>query len=211
MADGATESSYAGVWARLLVERFAAGEIELATAADFLSDVASLESLWRGAVLTPNLPWFAEEKILQGASAAFLGLTLAGEQGALAWRAVAVGDACLALVRDGELLQSFPWERAEDLGSRPVLLSSAPRNRTRLLEHVRLTGGPCAPGDELFLMTDGLARWFLESYAGGDKPWHILAGIASDSEEQFAPWVAELREAGVMRNDDVTLTALRIP
>ena len=52
------------------------------------------------------------------------------------------------------------------------------------------------------LATDALAAWFLRQTEHDDRPWEQLRGLTS---EQFDDLVENLRKAGEMRNDDVTL------
>src|SRR6202020_1125818 len=68
VADGATESSFAGLWAKLLAE----GHVEEKPLAD-------LRSLFKSQIDGKNLSWFAEAKADLGAFAAIIGLELEAE------------------------------------------------------------------------------------------------------------------------------------
>jgi len=97
VADGATESAFAGAWA----ERLACGVVEEdATTPEALRRaVPAWQAAWRDAVRerAAGRPWYVEAKAEEGAFATLLGLSLrAGGQ----WRAVGVGDCCLFRVRD---------------------------------------------------------------------------------------------------------------
>src|SRR5947209_8212610 len=65
VADGATETSFSGLWAKLLVNGFIEG-----------ADRTKLKHLWADAVSTKTLAWYAEQKAESGAYAALVGLTL---------------------------------------------------------------------------------------------------------------------------------------
>jgi hypothetical protein len=198
VADGASESSFAALWARLLAEDF------VRTGPDDLDGwLADAGRRWREAVGNAPLPWYAEAKREQGAFAAFLGLRV--EPGR--WRAVAVGDACLFQARGDSLLRSFPLASPDDFGNHPPLLTSAagasrPWHRGK---------GKWRPGDVLLLMTDALACWFLGRCAAGGGPWEELHRLdGPDAEGEFADWVEGLRDRDGLRNDDVTLGRLAL-
>src|SRR5438552_405223 len=72
VADGASESSFAACWARLLAEGFVAGGLTPGTSAW----LAPLRRQWREQVHNRPLPWYAEVKREQGAFATLLGVAL---------------------------------------------------------------------------------------------------------------------------------------
>src|SRR5687768_9889427 len=94
VADGASESYAAGDWARLLVEAFVA----LGPDGDWLKDP---RADWQAAVAGGAVSWYAEDKFARGGHATFLGVCLTPGPAGYEWEAIAVGDACLVLVRFG--------------------------------------------------------------------------------------------------------------
>src|SRR5438309_355857 len=80
VADGASESSFAGRWARLLVEGFVGGAQD-PWGADWL---VPLRRRWVEEVAPLPLPWYAEAKREQGAFATLLGVAL-GDAAFAAW------------------------------------------------------------------------------------------------------------------------------
>ena len=70
-------------------------------------------------------------------------------------------------------------------------------------EDIAFEQGVFAPGDALLFATDALARWFLAQCEAGEKPWETLCALRSQAD--FDALVMRLRQAHVMRNDDVTL------
>jgi hypothetical protein len=201
VADGASESSFAGLWSRLL----AAGFVAARRPPELASWLDGPRRRWAEAVMPLDLPWYAEIKREEGAFAAFLGLSVrgpaAGKPGG--WRAVAVGDACLVQVRGGREARSFPVRRSSDFGNQPRLIGSR-RGPTPEPEEC---AGSLRPGDRLFLMTDALAQWFLAAHEHGRRPWDAAARLwaAKRREAAFTAWVEKLRRRGGLRNDDVTL------
>ncbi|HTD76146.1 MAG TPA: hypothetical protein VK898_00820, partial [Chloroflexota bacterium] len=153
------------------------------------------------------LPWYAEEKLRQGAYAALLGVTFSARPGnSLRWSALAVGDCCLFQVRNETLVACFPIEAAAAFNSRPYLIGSV-----RLQSDMQVTAarrfGSAEPGDRFLLASDAIAAWFLTRAEEGGRPWRE---IEEAGEAGFASWVRRQRESGAMRNDDVTLLTVTI-
>jgi len=211
VADGASESGFAGPWARLLAEAFV-GQPRLEP--DHWTDALSaLQQQWQTAVGSRPLPWYAKAKFRQGAFATFLGVTLgAAADGAPQWRAVAVGDTCLFHSRGATLLKAFPLEQSSQFNNYPRLVGSRalPDHVRQKLSLYARCGGQ--PDDRLWLMTDALAQWCLAEHEAGQNPWDELESLraAAEPEQRFAVWIAALREAGRLHNDDVTLLAVNL-
>jgi hypothetical protein len=204
VADGASESAYAGLWARLLVEGFIAAR----RPGNFVGWLDGPRDRWAAEVMGPELPWYGEMKRAAGAFATLLGLRVrpprTGRPGR--WQAAAVGDACLVRARDGRHVRAFPVERSSDFGNEPPLIGSRgdlPTARVR-------ASGSLRDGDQLFLMTDALAQWFLRTHERGGRPSQSVARLllAPRPQDAFATWVDGLRKAGDLRDDDVTLLSV---
>jgi hypothetical protein len=201
VADGASETSFARQWAGLLVERFVNAP---AAAADLREWVAPLQAAWAGANQGKATSWYAEEKAREGAFSSLLGVAIEQDR----WRALAVGDSCLFVVRAGRLAHAFPLENAEQFNNRPLLLSSVARANQRVWDDVRSDEGPLEDRDQLLLMTDALAQWFLVEAEMGRRPWAALARL--ETPDGFAMFVDCLRGGGALRNDDVTLVRVEV-
>jgi hypothetical protein len=205
VADGATESLFSGVWARLLAGAFARATVP--DAAGLLAILPSLQQQWHQHVGGKPLPWYAEEKLREGAFATLLGVRLRPG----GWDALAVGDSCLFQVRQGALLRSFPLEQSAAFGSAPFLLSTQAPQNGRVAAHVRTASGDLREGDTLLLMTDALACWFLAEHERGGTPWTTLpAPGTEEGRAAFEALTARLRAEKAMRNDDVTLLQLSV-
>lgn len=210
VADGASESSFANLWARLLVEGFVAAR-EGRTSVGWFTP---LQRRWAEAVDKLELDWFGEEKRQQGAFATFLGLSIKKPQGGSdgRWLALAVGDSCLFHIRADQLLGSFPISTSADFDNRPALLGS------RLVEHTpdespfraKKRTARWQPGDRFFLMTDAAAQWFLRSKEEQRKPWQLLLRHLTepDATAALTTYVEQLRWQNEMKNDDVTLAVI---
>jgi hypothetical protein len=234
IADGATESSYARSWAMLLAAEFvrspAGGRPPWATW------LPPLQQRWAAEIGDQPRSWFAEAKAAQGAFATFLGLVVVESRSIGQWHAVAVGDSCLFQIRSGSLHALFPIVRADDFGNTPALVGSRAHATELEGRGVLLATGDWQAGDRIYLMTDALAQWFLRQCEGGQRPWEQVeevltqtkgnAGLAAwffkllrawkrpetDARRPapFAVWIEGLWDSQELRNDDVTLVALRL-
>jgi hypothetical protein len=210
VADGATESSYAGRWAKLLVQGFVREPACLPR--KWGRWLQPIQQEWLADVGNRPLPWYAENKVKDGAFATFLGLVIKRTFcRSLCWQAIAVGDSCLFHLRDGALLEPFPITQSSEFGNSPWLVGSrSPLGQAQ--KSFRIGKGRCKANDRFWLMTDALAQWFLREHEAGRRPWDTLEGLlaASAGNEAFASWVRELRDSEALRNDDVTLVAVSL-
>ena len=185
VADGATESSFSGEWARLLVRSYVHHGPR--TPRTLLRIVDECSAQWTREVMTKPLSWFAEDKARQGSFATLVGLSLSpGAESRLGgrWTALAVGDSCLFQVREGQLASAFPLERADLFGYHPLLLSTIPERNQAVWEQpskLRKTGD-WQNGDLFLLMTDALAQWFLSEVERGGQPWETLRNLAQPAQ-----------------------------
>ncbi len=212
VSDGASESAFAREWANILTDAFVDRPLDLygLTENSLSTWLLPAQEAWHSGIPWDRLPWHGEAKARAGAFATLLGLTIGSapdDSQRLSWQAVAVGDSCLFVVRDGRLRLSFPLEDAAEFDNNPALVCSNPASAGGLWESVRRSGGECAPGDLFILATDALACWFLARNAVEEKPWETL--LALDPSEWEA-WIGEQRRAGSMRNDDTTLVIIEV-
>jgi hypothetical protein len=196
VADGVAESAFAGTWAKLLTETFVGSGEPLSI---WLS---SAQQAWQVQCHRPDMPWYVEQKFVDGAHATFLGLFFRGQR---AWHASAVGDCCLFHLQEGALRRAFPVCRSRDFGSRPVSLRSRPNSEGRGNRYLRLRRR-WHQGDVILLTTDALGEWILQEAEEQRKPWNECLRI--ETEEEFADWVRKRREAKEIRNDDTTLMVI---
>jgi hypothetical protein len=210
VADGAAESAFSGLWARLLAEEFVRPGRP-----GWPDWVVPLQQRWAEAVRLPPgadpLPWYLEERYREGAFATFLGVEVTPPLGdgvpGGRWDALAVGDSCLFHTRQDRLLAAFPLTHSAEFGNSPWLVGA--RTSTEVpVRRAQLAGGDYQPGDRLLLMTDALSRWFLSRAEAGGAPAGEVEGLLGQGEEAFAAWVRQLRDARQLRNDDTTMVAV---
>ena len=220
VADGASEGCFTGLWARLLVDGFVARTGQEARAWSDL--LPALQEQWYAEVYVQDLPWYAVQGVRQGASATFVGLALenspissAAEQESKAsydWQAVAVGDTCLLHTRGHALLHAFPLKRAQQFDNFPRLVGSCMSVENVRARQSLWSDGHGQSGDRLWMMTDALAQWCLTENEAGGNPWSDLESLlaAPETEDPFVSLMERLREASMLRNDDVTLLAIEL-
>lgn len=213
VADGATEASFSKQWAKQIVRGFVQGHLGVPLTVE---ELRPLQERWQKAVHRRPLPWYAEEKAEKGAFSSLLGLevfeAVNGEATSLAWRAVAVGDSCLFQVERDQLLNAWPIANSADFGNAPSLLCSEAANNGDGLAAAgaQAAVGGCGRGTAFYLMTDALSCWFLRECERGNEPWRIVNDLGKAAARPFEELVGDLRAAGEMKNDDVTLLRVDI-
>ena len=235
VADGATESSLARLWAAMMVEEFAVTSGAVHDAYLFADTALALSSRWPAVVKSyiaerenaaRPLRWYERPGLEKGAFATLLALQVnidgqlvggAGTQPDLigpgfrrvigGWTSAALGDTCLFHVRGGQLQVAFPLSESAHFDTSPALLGSFDADPEAIVDHVRFAEGTVAEGDDFFVCTDALAAWFLARAEQGGRPWETLRDL---TEIGFAEWVSEARQTGGLRNDDVTLVHMDV-
>ena len=209
VADGATEASFAGVWARQLVRAYCRGILNSNNLRDSL---LKKQRAWARFVERKPLPWYAEEKVRNGAFSTILGFSMRdgdGTKSSGSWDAFAVGDSCVVQIRDEAPLTSFPLSNAAEFTNNPFLLGSKPEANVGIDSQPKTQTGTWQSGDKFYLMTDALAAWFFREAENSQAPWRALRDLDTD-ELPFRPWLDNLRDTHQMRNDDVTLYRIDI-
>jgi hypothetical protein len=221
IADGATESSFADLWANILVCEFIRQPLNyLDLRAETVSEwLEPIQTHWHQQIHWEKLPWYAEEKARHGAFATLLGIEFQDRPEAprsfwgrlfsgftrppLRWRALAVGDSCLFHVRNHTLLRPFPLTKSTMFNPRPLLFCSNPGSNSEVCGGVHLLEGEWLPEDLFLLATDALSCWFLKECETGKQPWRTLMALKTQTD--FETLVARLRGKEGMKNDDTTL------
>lgn len=207
IADGATESAFAGNWSMLLAEAFVRESVLNCGWDAWLPEV---RRRWTTVVSGRDMPWYLEEKVKQGAFATLLGLELNPmPTGDWEWKSIAVGDCCLFQVRSPELVCSFPIEHAAEFNATPELIGS----RNAQTPRDQRARGRARPRDVFLLASDALSAWLLREHENNSPPWQEVMDIVHgpDPETNFPRWVEALWEQGALKVDDVTLLAIELP
>lgn len=204
VADGATETSFAGFWAALLCEGFAEGYA-----------MKELRQTWNDAVRQKELPWYAEEKLEKGAYAALVGLHLKKPRGKKNPYVVeATGDCCILHVRENQVLSAFPISKSEDFNNSPALICSHEFASVDAQMQKHTTKGEWKDGDTFFLLSDALACWALKRQEELQDLANVLQNV--ETQEDLNRLVNEERQLILedgrpsMKNDDVTLLCVTV-
>lgn len=196
VADGASEGWQSGAWAARLAAAFVRRP---PTPADFPRWLGAVRQSWQPPADAGPVPWYAEQKREQGAFAAFVGVEFrpSTKTPGLAWKAVAVGDSCLIVLRGGRVELSFPVTAPEAFGNSPKLVPSAVAARCPRPEWL---AGRAEPGDVFLLATDAGAAAILRAAAapGGLPPFADPRAVL-ESLAAFQP----------PPHDDLTLAVIR--
>jgi hypothetical protein len=215
IGDGATEASFSAIWARLLVWGYRSGRLTRDSRKRYLG---RLQSRWWNHVTGKVMPWYAEQKMRDGAFSSLLGLTferdscVKNSEGY--WESLSIGDSCLFQVRANQLIVCFPLDRTELFDNRPVLVSSVQSRNDGLADAWMVKRGQWTAGDVFYLMTDALACWFLRRRELRGDPLAFLDKVQFQAD--FVRLVEEQRAtatddgARMLKNDDVTLVRCSI-
>lgn len=215
VADGATETYESRVWVCQLIGSFmspdqAGGaswpELDRASMSAWFK---SMQEQWPR-VAPPPRDTIEETKLDRGTLATFVGGELAGlDSPRPLWRAVALGDAVLFHVRDGQLVEHFPPLRSADFDSAPNGIGTLPKWLGQMSSQLLLRQGQLAPGDMIFVASDAFAKWMITCVETGEATlWPMLGELVHPSG--FIQLVAAQRRAMAMKDDDVTLMRIRL-
>ena len=205
IADGATEGWHSGPWARHLARSYVRRAPSPATFDHWLE-------LIRGEWIPPSadgpVAWYAAEKEEQGSFATLLGIDLSPSKstaGEWAWKAVAIGDSCLFQIRGDEVQTAFPLASADAFGTRPFLVPSSSGAKCPEPEWL---AGRARSDDLLLLATDAAAARILDPSGWATALAAVRAALEALDR---APLLAWFRDVQQTVNDDITLTAIRLP
>lgn len=202
IADGATETSYSGLWARLLTDAFCTAD----SISSFQAAIPRVRSEWRTRVSAKPLPWYAEQKLEQGAFATLVGVRITvGEFSFLKWHAIAAGDSVLFHVRACEAVAKFPPLGSQDFSNRPTLVATSKGGDEVDGQSIySFAEGILEPGDRLYLATDKVAEWIIRSLETDTKPFLQLDQVVR-TPHSFDALMENLAQHHDIKDDDYTL------
>jgi hypothetical protein len=211
IADGVTNSSYSGEFARALVRRWT--EDPPKQVGEFASWMTSAQDEWAVEVEPKLAPlrksWYNRNKRFQG-DAAFVGAKLFrnGERRQL--HLMGIGDTVAILVRGGKIKQSFPLVEAHEFSNEVKALPSVGDAPFKVRESI----WDVKPGDEVFMATDALAAWLFTEVEAGRDPFPQLRKLKTAAEMKAfveGARAGELPGVGEMNVDDTTLARFVVP
>ena len=207
MADGATQTSFSSLWAKLLVK-----EVVHYSPSDnkLIAGVDRARKAWGEYLEGIDLPWHAIEKVKKGAFSSLLWFHLKGGDNTLntggTWKAISIGDSNLFQIRNRGTLISFPIKKSEDFGNSPHLISSKVTLDVKLINTQR---GRWILDDQFILATDALAC-FLLKLTEVDADVGIEVKKNCQSKDQFSAWINNLREQKIIKNDDTSIIFIQM-
>src|SRR5207248_5077873 len=124
LADGASESWQSGVWANYLAHAYIK---QPPNPADFSDWLTGNRAAWEPPA-PKNEVWYTDVKQEQGSFATLLGLEFrrSSDSQGLVWKAMAIGDSCLFLLRKDTFDVVFPLGSVAEFGNQPPLVPSSP-------------------------------------------------------------------------------------
>lgn len=205
LADGATESSFAKEWAKLLTKDLLTPKS--LSPKKIIGRLPPLRKLWITEVTKTPLPWYAEAKLEKGAFSTILLMSINFEKAT--YDCIAVGDCCLFHIRKDDMIFLFPIDNSSEFSNNPFLLSTKKEDDSELKKHIKeRKNQKIEKGDYLFLMSDALAYWFANENEKQERPWEILLGVSE--ENGFENWLNGQRKKKEIKNDDTTLLIIEI-
>ena len=201
VCDGASRSYDAKNWARAVAEGFIADSYMTC------GWIKQIVARYNASQTFGKMESSKLKAILRGSFSTLLGIKITGEDVSLS----AVGDTNAFLLKAGNLVDSFPYKRADQFSLSTVAFSSVLKHnalyddsefqeKSRTLWHID------GVQTTILCMTDALAQWSMRSAQSGGDPWQRLCGITTD--EGLREMVMSERAERRMRQDDVTLVRL---
>ena len=211
VTDGATEAFDARNWAQRLAQNWVQSETA-SSVAEFSNWLAaegrSLHDSWNAL----TLPWYSEEKARSGSFAAFVGVELEPAPRSWQWRAIILGDSCLFHRRDQALIKKLPLNDSASFGSNPILAASHPSVQAATLEHLVVDAGVMRLGDQLLLLTDGVAAWYLLLDETCDFATRAVFTRLLEKEDYagLTQLFESERSSGRLKDDDIAIISLEV-
>ncbi|MHA1410022.1 MAG: hypothetical protein ACTSQY_06920 [Candidatus Odinarchaeia archaeon] len=217
IADGASEGLLSSKWSMLLTvsySNFNKINFDLLDFLKFSIDCFPVvESKFIQSREKENKPlqWFEQNLLLKGSFSTFLGIRIyENSTGECNLSTHAIGDSFLFIIRNDEMILSFPSENLNYFGNRPDLISTKCSDVMLIANKMKFLDFKILDGDIIYLMTDAVAHWFLKRTKEGKKPWRFFGLFSDFKSHDFRRYIEKIRELGYIKNDDVTISRLSI-
>lgn len=211
VADGASTSSHAREWSRLLTLAIAQGTL---THASVREQLPLVQAKWRSAcAAAPS----KVARLFRGRSdtlppslstLAVLELSAASDRpSAASWKFWGIGDSGVLWFRADHRRATFPYTSPDQFTRSPMLLSSVSTSNGISPDDFAVAEGVAMEGDVVLLATDEVYRHLLrlDPAAAGrwlDAVWHRPSMLVRS--------IRSMRQTGEMDDDDVTVVVGRI-
>jgi hypothetical protein len=202
ISDGASDSYNSSRWSSILVRRFV--------------QRPCFDAKWLNCSIQRYAEQFNREKMSWSAQAAFdrgsfatlTGIVIAPYSARA--HVLGFGDSIALLVDGNDLIESFPYDRAEQFAQDPLLLSTKFENNRDILSQApfrsvwRSWGLHKYRRPTIVCMTDALGAWLLRSPSE-----RLQRLLALKTKHQFSGLIERERSTRRMRRDDATLLIIR--
>lgn len=223
LCDGASDSYAGGTWARIVADGFAreGGSVRGRGLLPGFTSQRQREYERRLRQSHRSWSWYQQASYQRGSFTTLLGIMFFG--GSRYAELVSIGDSLAVLLDGRRVVETFPFQNAAELDIDPVLLSTKPELNAFLRDSTanglggfsrqfarRLWVLKGLEHPSIILMSDALARWFLEDRQDrriGRKKVEVL--LSFDNQPEFADWVSRLQKSRELAKDDCTLVVMR--
>jgi hypothetical protein len=209
IADGATEAFDAAGWAQRLAGNWVEAT-DLLTPEDFWTWLENEGQTHNDSWSELDLPWYSAEKRREGSFAAFVGVEVELPLESPRWTAIALGDSCLVHSRGGVVQTMFPVSNSADFGSAPILAPSCTAANLHARSAVATKHGEMTAGDELLLLSDALAAWYLKLNEQRDKEtkFEFERLLQGGNDSAISNYFERQRSTGRLKDDDIAIVTI---
>ena len=201
IADGATQTIFSRLWARLLVQTIQ--DFYPTKNLDKLQRIINDASFkWQQEVKTKNLAWYQEEKVLLGASSTLTWLRITPKE----CRVFAIGDSNIFIFRNGGYKFTLPIKESIAFSNRPYLISSINKNNEVLNKYSRFRCWDWENGDEIIIATDALSCYLMKQLEDNYDLLEQIEKICGD----FSSEISKLRIEKKLKNDDTSIIHIKL-
>lgn len=215
IADGASQSFYPSIWAKLLVENFCKKpDLNEGNWKEWLIPIqkewsSKVEDLVKEAKSESKPTWVTNQNRLNSrvpATSTFIGLQFLENQ----VKVSIVGDSCLFIVKDHELKETHPLKKSSDFNDRPEYFASSENHNEYSPKFIPLNYEKSPESLYFILATDALSEYIFKCVEHEEAIFKDLLSISS--QKKFENFVSQARNSSSikMKNDDVALMILEV-
>ena len=220
IADGVSSAMFSKGWADILTQGVIENPPVVDDRASFAPWLANLRSVWTKTTDLSKLNYFQRQKLdrVGGGYSTLLWIVLkradenADEQAETAYslQATALGDCCVFVVRDGQVITKFAMKDVQEFEEDPLSIGSCNSNHDDALEF-RFLDTSCQGGDLVVLATDAISKWVYQQLEA-DEPvdWECLWNMTPNDWASRVAMLRDLPSDTRMRVDDTTMVMLRM-
>jgi len=202
ISDGASESFDAKNWSTILVNRYQMNQ-------DFNARWLKITiNSYKRKFNSQELNWSRQAAYNRGSYASLLGVVEVNPTKSL--DVFSIGDSLAVLLRNNQLVDTFPYKNSVEFNQHPELVSTIFSNNSYLFEdnffEKHRVSWPIDVNTTVLLMTDALGAWSLRNNEKKNEVWTTLSNVKH--KKDLLEIVEYERQEKTMRVDDSTLIVL---